>query len=91
MNSPLEAYQVLVKGHVQGVGFRFFCLTQARRLHLTGWVKNLPSGEVSLHVEGTPSFLTQFMHNLTGGPGKVDALDAQPVDVQNYQKFRIHM
>ena len=35
-------------GRVQGVGFRFFVAMNAERCHLTGWVKNMSDGSLSL-------------------------------------------
>lgn len=41
-----------IKGRVQGVGFRFSAVGEARRLALTGWVRNAPDGDVELVAEG---------------------------------------
>ena len=47
-----EALHVFLSGRVQGVGFRQSTVSEARRLHLTGWVRNLPDGRVEAHFEG---------------------------------------
>ncbi len=42
----------VVEGHVQGVGFRYFVLTKAQHLNLTGWVRNTAEGNVEVMAEG---------------------------------------
>ncbi|MFI5397128.1 MAG: acylphosphatase [Candidatus Binatia bacterium] len=42
-----------IKGRVQGVGFRFSAVAEARRLALTGWVRNASDGDVELVAEGS--------------------------------------
>lgn len=57
-----------VLGHVQGVGFRFFVLDQARQLGLTGWVRNLPAGTVEVLAEGPKATLATLLNKLQRGP-----------------------
>jgi acylphosphatase len=44
--------RLLVSGRVQGVGFRFAALDEAQELGVSGWVRNLASGEVEIEAEG---------------------------------------
>ncbi len=44
--------RVKVTGRVQGVFFRAYTKEEAEKLNLTGWVKNLPTGEVEVLIEG---------------------------------------
>ena len=53
-------------GTVQGVGFRYTCLSLARRLSLTGWVKNLSDGSVQAVVEGPREKIEELLSNLKG-------------------------
>ena len=57
-----------IEGHVQGVGFRYFTLEQARRLGLTGWVRNMPNGHVEVTAEGSQQDLEEFLRRLYEGP-----------------------
>jgi len=43
---------ILFFGRVQGVGFRFYSVSKARQLGLTGWVRNLYDGSVEMEVQG---------------------------------------
>jgi acylphosphatase len=57
-----------VRGRVQGVGFRYFVLREARRLRLEGWVANEPDGAVRCVAEGGPAALEAFIEQLRIGP-----------------------
>jgi acylphosphatase len=58
---------MIVSGIVQGVGFRFFVSKLARKMELTGRVKNLPTGEVEIEVEGPRGLIESFIHDLRVG------------------------
>ena len=47
-----KRYRVVFSGVVQGVGFRYESMTVAKKLGLTGWVENLPNGDVYLEIQG---------------------------------------
>ena len=58
----------LITGKVQGVGYRYFALERARELGITGWVKNLPNGQVECLADGVPDRLSDFEKSLREGP-----------------------
>jgi len=66
----------LVRGRVQGVGFRWFVHREAAELGLHGWVRNLTTGEVELVASGTPEQLTELKAALHKGSrgSRVDAV-----------------
>lgn len=59
---------VWVSGHVQGVGFRFAACTQAERLGLGGWVRNLGDGRVEAVFEGPAAEVAQAVAWCRRGP-----------------------
>jgi len=59
---------VRLKGHVQGVGFRYATADEARRLGLRGWVRNLDSGEVEAVFEGSRSGVVDMVKWCGDGP-----------------------
>lgn len=65
MEQQLEA---LVFGRVQGVGFRYFVRTAAKRLGVTGWVCNTRDGSVRVVAEGPSRCLRQLLEALEHGP-----------------------
>jgi len=68
---PHESHNVLhaiVKGNVQGVGFRVFTRGAALRHKCTGWVRNLENGNVEVYAEGDELDLTELLTDLYKGP-----------------------
>ncbi len=57
-------------GRVQGVGFRYTAETVALELKLTGWVWNLPDGQVEAVCEGSEKALSLFLEKIAAGPMK---------------------
>lgn len=75
---------ILVKGMVQGVGYRAFAQKYAIRENLSGWVQNLVDGGVELEVQGPRKRIEELMVALRKGPAlsrveelQVDWLDAK--------------
>ncbi len=60
----MKRLRVIYQGRVQGVGFRFTAEAIALGLHLTGWVKNLPNGDVELLGEGPKDSLNRLMDKI---------------------------
>jgi len=59
----------LVRGRVQGVGFRYFAVEQATRLGLTGYARNLRDGRhVEIIAEGERAALEALLAALRRGP-----------------------
>jgi acylphosphatase len=59
---------VVVRGRVQGVGFRWFVRESARQLNLAGWVLNLPDGSVEVAADGSDESIHALRDALADGP-----------------------
>jgi acylphosphatase len=57
----------LVKGRVQGVGFRWFVHREAAEIGLRGWVRNTPDGDVEVLAAGEPDQLEDLQLALAKG------------------------
>jgi acylphosphatase len=62
------AVQAIIKGRVQGVGFRWFARENARALRITGFVRNMLSGDVEVFAEGEEENIEHFISQLKKGP-----------------------
>jgi len=90
--TKLEARRFLVRGRVQGVGFRWFVEREAHILGVSGWVRNNPDGSVEVLAMGTREQLAGLRSRLRQGPraarvDNVDEADAKPVS--DLKTFRI--
>ncbi len=61
MTDESTQMHVVFTGHVQGVGFRQTAVQIARSFAVTGWVRNLPSGEVEMVAEGSRTACSDFL------------------------------
>ena len=75
----MERLHAVIHGDVQGVGFRWFVVDEARPLGLRGWVRNRPDGSVELTAEGERAKLEQLLSAARRGPRSAEVTD---VDVQ---------
>ena len=75
----MQARRYIVRGRVQGVGFRWFVEREAAAIGLVGWVRNNEDGSVELVAEGDRDALEQLKRAVEEGPraARVDRVDAQ--------------
>jgi acylphosphatase len=86
------ARKFLIRGEVQGVGFRFFAQRAAARHQVVGYVRNLRDGRVEALAEGAPSSVESFKHDLATGPLHAAVEHLEEINVEptgTYTSFRI--
>ena len=86
-----ERLRVVIRGAVQGVGFRPFAYRLAREMRLPGWVSNSPHG-VFLEVEGEKGALHAFLLRLEGERpprASIQSLEYSFLPLQGYTDFEI--
>lgn len=78
------ARRYVIRGIVQGVGFRYFAQRRAEQLGLRGYVKNLPDGAVEVYAIGSPEKLGELRQLLEIGPrsARVTAVEEHESNVQ---------
>jgi len=82
--SHAQARRFLVRGRVQGVGFRWFVEREAHILQIAGWVRNNHDGSVEVLAMGTREQLAGLRSRLQEGPraariDDVEESEAEPV------------
>jgi acylphosphatase len=93
LGSPMVVH-FLVRGRVQGVGFRWFVHREASELELRGWVRNTEDGAVEVVAAGEPDDLSELRRSLHRGPrgSRVDQVIEHRMDegeARELEKFRI--
>jgi acylphosphatase len=78
----IQASRFLVRGRVQGVGFRWFVEREAHILQIAGWVRNNADGTVEVLAQGTSEQLAGLQSRLQQGPraARVDNVEVSPAE-----------
>ena len=91
-NQATTARRFLVRGRVQGVGFRWFVEREAHVLGIAGWVRNNADASVEVLAMGTAEQISTLRSQLQRGPraARVDRVEEfETPPVAGLTKFRI--
>ena len=89
---PIEARRFVVRGRVQGVGFRWFVEREAHQWGIAGWVRNNHDGSVEVLAQGTRDQIAGLHSRLREGPraARVDAVEVSAAGpIAGLNSFRI--
>ena len=91
MNNIRKHINIVISGRVQGVGFRYSALHAAKRIGITGFVKNQYNGDVYVEAEGTPDQLKQFIAWCQEGPeyAEVDRISTAESTYKSFMEFKV--
>lgn len=83
------ARTVFIEGHVQGVFFREWTVSQAREVGVTGWVRNRRDGRVEVFVEGEAAPVDRFIERLHQGPpaSEVTSISVETAEITRIAGF----
>ncbi len=86
-----KALRVVVRGRVQGVGFRDATREKARQNGVFGWVRNAEDGTLVVHAEGNPRAVAKTLEFLERGPpaAAVDAVATEEAKVEGHEQFAV--
>ena len=85
-------YHIVVHGRVQGVGFRYYTLQQAKTLGVRGWVKNNLDGTVEIDAQATKDKMDRFLSAVKKGSphSRVEHLDVEErKGAKSYKSFQV--
>jgi acylphosphatase len=86
------ARRFIVRGRVQGVGFRYFAIRAARHAGVAGTVRNLPDGTVEAVAQGSETAISEFFEQLQRGPdfSNVSQVDEFEIPINSrYKRFEV--
>lgn len=89
----MRRVHLLIKGMVQGVGFRYFVVRQADAFGVLGWVRNCRSGDVELMAEGEDENISIFIEKIHQGPGGArisDVIVDEREYIGEFRYFDVH-
>jgi DNA ligase D-like protein (predicted 3'-phosphoesterase) len=90
-DTDATAVRAVVRGDVQGVGYRDAVLRRARRLQVMGWVRNGEDGTVLIHAEGLEKAVEELVAFLEEGPpaARIAEVEVERVKVEGHEQFAI--
>ncbi|HEX4807078.1 MAG TPA: acylphosphatase [Conexibacter sp.] len=88
---PPAAVRAVVRGRVQGVGFREATVRRARSLGVLGWVRNRDDGAVEVHAEGPDAAVEALVGFLREGPraAAVSDVEVERVRDEGHEQFAV--
>ena len=84
--------KILVRGIVQGVGFRYFVYRKAKEMGVQGFVKNRGDGSVYIEVVAGRPLIEELINALRGGPREAHVTDVEvewETPAEQYRDFEI--
>lgn len=91
MGATKRAVRAVVRGRVQGVGFREATVQKAQQTGAFGWVRNSEDGTVAVHAEGPAEAVTRFLNFLEQGPSAaaVEGVEIEEAKVEGHEQFAV--
>lgn len=87
----MHRVHVTVRGHVQGVGYRYTTRSEAERRGVSGWVRNRRDGSVEAELEGAPDAVEEMVRWMRQGPpgSRVEAVEVADAPAADSPGFEV--
>jgi acylphosphatase len=90
----MQKAKAIAYGQVQGVGFRAFCKSLAKKYNISGYAKNLEDGTVEIYAEGQRSLLDEFFKKIKEKQGLIRVtnlkIEYENINQKLYNDFFIY-
>ncbi|MFP3144716.1 MAG: acylphosphatase [Caldisphaera sp.] len=80
--------KILVDGHVQGVGFRHFIWSNAKKLNIKGYAKNLSDGRVEIIANGNNESINKLLEIIKNSYFEVNKVETEKLDNCYFNDFK---
>ena len=90
--NDIQELHALVRGEVQGVGYRYFVVEKAQALGLRGYVRNERNGDVEVLAQGPRPALERFLAQLQRGPSAAYVTEVKTIwnqPTEHYSGFHV--
>ena len=81
--------KILVDGHVQGVGFRHFIWSNAKKLNIKGYAKNLSDGRVEIIANGNNESINKLLEIIKNSYFEVNKVETEKLDNCYFNDFKM--
>lgn len=86
----VRRYEIVFSGIVQGVGFRYEVWSLAQKLHLTGYVENLPNGTVHAEIQGQKNRIIHLIECMKQIPRiHIEKIEVDEIGLKEDDNFEI--
>ncbi len=87
----MTTLHILIRGKVQMVLFRYSMKQEADNLNITGWVKNMPNGQVEAVIQGEEKAVNKLLEWCQNGPSAaiVDDVQVANIEEKEFTSFMI--
>ncbi len=88
----MKHWKAKIYGLVQGVGYRWFALDEAKKLGIVGYTRNMFDGTVEIDAQGDPGNMDKYLKKLHIGPGmgKVSKIELEHIGAKSdYSDFGV--
>ena len=85
----MKTVHVFIEGNVQGIFFRSFIESEAKKLHIKGFVRNTLDSRVEAVFQGDEGKIKEILKLCEEGPGKVSKITVNNYPTKNFEGFCI--
>ncbi|PIP13555.1 MAG: acylphosphatase [bacterium (Candidatus Stahlbacteria) CG23_combo_of_CG06-09_8_20_14_all_34_7] len=89
----MKTIEIIIRGYVQGIGFRYFVLERANRTNVKGFVSNLSNGDVLIMAQGDEEQLEDFLERVKTehSYASIESIKISNAEEEVFNEFKIKL